>query len=126
MTAHCAQGQTLPNVIVDLQSCQGSELPYVMLSRVTSLQGLLILRPFARNKISCNMSQDLRDENKRLRNLSLQTLARESDDDVEVDDALEELTRLNPSLSVPSASTSGKRDLQRDQLYDRPSKRRRE
>ena len=126
MTAHRAQGQTLPNVIVDLQSCQGSESPYVMLSRVTSLQGLLILRPFARNKISCNMSQDLRDENKRLRNLSLQTLARESDDDVEVDDALEELTRLNPSLPVPSASTSGKRDLQRDQSYDRPSKRRRE
>jgi len=43
MTAHRAQGQTLLNVIVDLQSCQGSESPDMMLSQVTSLDGLLIL-----------------------------------------------------------------------------------
>ena len=46
MTAHKAQGQSLPNVIIDLQSCRGTESPYVMVSRVTSLDGLLILRNF--------------------------------------------------------------------------------
>lgn len=43
MTAHKAQGQSLPNIIIDLQSCQGTESPYVMVSRVTLLDGLLIL-----------------------------------------------------------------------------------
>ena len=76
MTAHRAQGQTLSNVIVDLQSCRGSESPYVMLSRVTSLKGLLILRTFERKKISCNMSEELRTENRRLRVLAQQTLER--------------------------------------------------
>ena len=33
MTAHRAQGQTLSNVIVDLQSCRGTEAPYVMISQ---------------------------------------------------------------------------------------------
>ena len=76
MTAHRAQGQTLSNVIVDLQSCRGSEAPYVMLSRVTSLKGLLILRPFERKKISCNISEELRNENRRLRVLAQKTLER--------------------------------------------------
>ena len=43
MTAHKAQGQTLNKVIVDLESCRGTESPYVMVSHVTSLNGLLIL-----------------------------------------------------------------------------------
>ena len=53
MTAYKAQSQTLSNVIIDLQSCQGTEAPYVMALRVTSLQGLLILRPFDKKKIQC-------------------------------------------------------------------------
>lgn len=124
MTAHRAQGQTLPSVIVDLQSCQGSESPYVMLSRVTSLQGLLILRPFARNKICCNISQDLREENKRLRILSLQTLARESDDNFEVQQALAELVRANLITERPPTPTSRKRNLQPIESPDRLAKRR--
>ena len=64
MTAHRSQGQTLTKVIVDLQSCRGSESPYVMLSRVTSLEGLLILRPFSKTKICCKVSEDLRLENR--------------------------------------------------------------
>jgi len=43
MTAHCAQGQTMEHVIIDLQSCRGTEAPYVMISHVCSLEGLLIL-----------------------------------------------------------------------------------
>ncbi|KIL57047.1 hypothetical protein M378DRAFT_48892, partial [Amanita muscaria Koide BX008] len=58
MTAHRAQGQTLENVIIDLQSCKGTETPYVMISRACSLEGLLILRPFDRKKICCRQSED--------------------------------------------------------------------
>ena len=43
MTAHHAQGQMMDCVIVDLQSCRGTEAPYVMISRACSLEGLLIL-----------------------------------------------------------------------------------
>ena len=94
MTAHRAQGQTLSNVIVDLQSCRGSEAPYVMLSRVTSLDGLLILRPFSKKKISCNVSEDLRLENKRLRTIALETINRCADGAVESQAAITELTTL--------------------------------
>ncbi|KAL1659065.1 hypothetical protein GGF50DRAFT_33099, partial [Schizophyllum commune] len=73
MTAHKSQGQTLEKVIVDLEGCRGSEAPYVMLSRVKSLDGLFILRPFAFKKITCNLSQDLRTEFKRLEILRLKT-----------------------------------------------------
>lgn len=43
MTVHHAQGQTMQCVIVDLKSCHGTESPYVMVSRATSLDGLLVL-----------------------------------------------------------------------------------
>ncbi|PCH37359.1 hypothetical protein WOLCODRAFT_48061, partial [Wolfiporia cocos MD-104 SS10] len=73
MTAHKSQGQTLRHVFVDVQSCRGTEAPYVMISRVTSLEGLIILRPFDRGKISCRQSQDMRNEMVRLNILRLQT-----------------------------------------------------
>ncbi|KDQ16323.1 hypothetical protein BOTBODRAFT_80691, partial [Botryobasidium botryosum FD-172 SS1] len=73
MTAHKAQGQTLKNVVIDLQSCRGTESPYVMVSRATSLKGILILRPFSRNKISSRQSEDTRYEMKRLKILELKT-----------------------------------------------------
>ncbi|KZT06848.1 uncharacterized protein LAESUDRAFT_652811 [Laetiporus sulphureus 93-53] len=56
MTTHKSQGQTLQHVLVDLQSCHRTEAPYVMVSRVTSLRGLLILRSFNGNIISCHQS----------------------------------------------------------------------
>ena len=62
MTAHKAQGQTFSNVIVDLESCKGSEAPYVMLSRATSLNGVLILRRFNKKKIRSNPTEFLRRE----------------------------------------------------------------
>ncbi|EKM80524.1 hypothetical protein AGABI1DRAFT_38352 [Agaricus bisporus var. burnettii JB137-S8] len=73
MTAHKAQGQTLQKAIVDLQSCHGCEAPYVMLSRVTSLEGLLILRPFDIRRIQCRPSEDTRKEMERLLGIHLQT-----------------------------------------------------
>ena len=64
MTVHKAQGQSLSNVIVDLESCFGTESPYVMVSRATSFAGLLILRPFHKYKIRCRQSQDSRNESR--------------------------------------------------------------
>jgi ATP-dependent exoDNAse (exonuclease V) alpha subunit len=62
MTAHKAQGQTVQQAIVDIQSCQSVESVYVMLSRVTTLEGLAILRPFDKQKIQNRMSEDRRKE----------------------------------------------------------------
>ena len=66
MTAHKAQGLTLPRVIVDLASCRGTEPPYVMVSRCTSLAGLMVLRPFPISKLTCRRSQEARNEFARL------------------------------------------------------------
>lgn len=74
MTAHRAQGQTFDHVIVDLESCQGTEAPYVMVSRASSLEGLLVLRSFQSRKIMCSLSQDARVERCRVNRLRLRTL----------------------------------------------------
>jgi hypothetical protein len=81
VTAHRAQGQSMEKVIVDLESCQGTEAPYVMVSRATSLEGVLILRPFHQKRITCALSQDARAEKTRLHRLSLQTLVKFGDAD---------------------------------------------
>ncbi|KAI0708648.1 hypothetical protein C8Q76DRAFT_601343, partial [Earliella scabrosa] len=73
LTAHKSQGQTFSRVIVDLESCSGTEPPYVMLSRATSLHGVIILRPFAKSKICCRQSGDIRKEVRRLHILDLKT-----------------------------------------------------
>ncbi|PBK96248.1 hypothetical protein ARMGADRAFT_859653, partial [Armillaria gallica] len=67
MTAHKAQGQTLTSAIIDFASCHRTEPPYVMASRVKSLDGLLILQPFKIEKIQRCQSEDYRNEQKRLR-----------------------------------------------------------
>ncbi|KAJ3916320.1 hypothetical protein F5877DRAFT_15076, partial [Lentinula edodes] len=69
-TTHKAQGQTLDSAIIDLESCRGTEAPYVMVSRVKTLDGLLVLRPFQLKKIQCRQSEDSRSENKRLQLLA--------------------------------------------------------
>ncbi|PBK87949.1 hypothetical protein ARMGADRAFT_886567, partial [Armillaria gallica] len=71
MTAHKAQGQTLERAIIDLDNCRGTELPYVMISRVKSLEGLLILRKYKYGRISKRQSEDYRKEDKRLSVLRL-------------------------------------------------------
>ena len=75
MTVHRAQGQTFPRVILDLKNCKGCESPYVMLSRATSLQGVIILRPFSIKRITCRRSEDMRNEIKRLTKLEQKTTA---------------------------------------------------
>ena len=66
ITAHKSQGKTLPTAIADIQSCRGSESVYVMLSRVTSIERLRILRPFNIKKIQCHPSEDSRREAQRV------------------------------------------------------------
>ncbi|KAF8123678.1 hypothetical protein EV363DRAFT_1140293, partial [Boletus edulis] len=66
MTVHKSQGMTMDRAIVDLESCKGTEAPYVMLSRVRTLQGLLILRPFVMNRVTCQQSEEVRCETRRL------------------------------------------------------------
>ncbi|KAJ7733455.1 hypothetical protein B0H16DRAFT_1220667, partial [Mycena metata] len=73
MTAHKAQGKTLPACVVNFTGCKGSESPYVMLSRATSLDGVVILTPFAHERIACRQNEDLRQEFRRLAYLALQT-----------------------------------------------------
>ncbi|THU87491.1 hypothetical protein K435DRAFT_619227, partial [Dendrothele bispora CBS 962.96] len=74
MTCHKSQGSTLQNIVVDLRLCRGSESPYVMLSRATSLNGVIILRDFENKRLQCRLSEDLRIEFKRIRILQLQTI----------------------------------------------------
>jgi hypothetical protein len=74
-TAHKVQGRTLEKVIVDLASCIGMEAAYVMVSRSTSLDGLMVLRPFPIGKIRAHRSQEARDEFCRLDGLDAQTTA---------------------------------------------------
>ena len=74
ITAHKAQGQTMGKVAVDLAGCSGTELPYVMVSRSTSIDGLAVLRDFGIDKITRRHSQDLRQELERLENLRLKTI----------------------------------------------------
>ncbi|KAJ3858407.1 hypothetical protein EV359DRAFT_8420, partial [Lentinula novae-zelandiae] len=70
MTIHKAQGLTLDAAIVDIESCHGTEAAYVMISRVKTIDSLLVLRPFQLKKIQSRQSQDSRIEQQRLHHLS--------------------------------------------------------
>ena len=63
-------------VIVDLKGCTGTEPPYVMVSRATSLDGLVVLRDFDAHQITKRRSEDLilRKEFSRLTLLKWQTI----------------------------------------------------
>ena len=76
ITAHKAQGQTMGKVVVDIEGCSGTEQPYVMVSRCTSIDGLVILRDFNFGKITNRHSEDLRNEFARLEYLWLQTIVK--------------------------------------------------
>ncbi|KJA12671.1 hypothetical protein HYPSUDRAFT_117206, partial [Hypholoma sublateritium FD-334 SS-4] len=60
ITAHKSQSLSFQSATIDLQSCCGTEKPYVMISRITSLEGLRILRPFDFKRIRSHPSEDLR------------------------------------------------------------------
>lgn len=74
MTAHKSQGMTLDCAIIDLEGCAGTESPYMMLSRVKTLEGVIVLRPFSYKRITCRQSEDVRREFKRLDILNLLTI----------------------------------------------------
>ncbi|KAF5326514.1 hypothetical protein D9611_000713 [Ephemerocybe angulata] len=96
MTAHKAQGKTFERAIVDLTCCIGTEAPYVMVSRVKSLSGLLVLRAFSKQKITCRQSQETRDEMKRLESFRLKTVVEHGSEE-EAEDArtmLQSLQRI--------------------------------
>ncbi|KAF5361235.1 hypothetical protein D9757_013225 [Collybiopsis confluens] len=75
-TSHNSQGRSLDCVCIDLASCRSIQSAYVMLSRVRSLKGLCILRPFGLKKIQNHISQELRAEMDRTEALSQGTLER--------------------------------------------------
>ncbi|KAJ6505645.1 hypothetical protein C8R47DRAFT_920325, partial [Mycena vitilis] len=60
-TSHNAQGRSLDVCCIDLASCPSIQSAYVMLSRVRSLKGLCILRPFRLDRIQNHISQELRE-----------------------------------------------------------------
>ena len=74
VTVYKAQGQTMNRVIVDLTGCTGTEPPYMMVSRATSLDGLVVLRDFDARQITKRRSEDLRKEFSRLTLLKWQTI----------------------------------------------------
>ena len=81
ITAHKAQGQTMGKVVVNLAGCAGTEQPYVMVSRSSSLEGVVILRDFDYGKVTRRHSEDLRKELKRLECLRLQTIVKIGSED---------------------------------------------
>ncbi|KAJ3881169.1 hypothetical protein F5051DRAFT_289927, partial [Lentinula edodes] len=72
-TSHNAQGRSMDVACIDFASCRSIQSAYVMLSRVRSLKGLCILRPFSINKIRNHISEELRSELKRTENLASRT-----------------------------------------------------
>ncbi|KAJ6479438.1 hypothetical protein C8R47DRAFT_1218997 [Mycena vitilis] len=74
ITAHKAQGKTMRACVVNFTGCKGTESPYVMVSRATSLDALVILTPFPKAKICSRQSEDVRVECRRLEYLALQTV----------------------------------------------------
>jgi len=67
-----AQGRSLNTIIADIHTARGQGV-YVMLSRVRTLDGLAILRPFQRNKITSRLPEELRLELARLEDLGAKT-----------------------------------------------------
>ena len=93
ITSHKAQGKTMDRVIIDLAGCIGTEQPYVMVSRATSLNGVVVLRDFESRQISKRRSEESRKEFSRLASLKWQTIARYGND-MERKEAKENLMKL--------------------------------
>ena len=74
-TAHNSQGRSLNAACLDLASCNSLAMAYVMLSRLRTLDGITILRPFAQKQIDSHTLQAVRDELKQLDKLAEVTSA---------------------------------------------------
>ncbi len=81
MTSYRSQGATMSQVKVDLQSSASIQDAYVMLSRVKTLDGLIILRGFNHLKLKNHINQRLRRELDRITKLAAVT-AEEYDETV--------------------------------------------
>lgn len=112
MTVYKAQGQTMPRVIVDLDGCKGAEQCYVMVSRATSLDGLLLLRSFDAKQIKKRRSEDLRKEFQRLWLLKWRTILKSGESE-EVCEAKERLNSLEEKPKKRKADATSKRQLKR-------------
>lgn len=69
-TDYKSQGRSLQMAIVDIASARSLQGVYVMLSRVKSLDGLAILRPFSEYKVYQRLSEEIRGEFRRLEGIS--------------------------------------------------------
>ncbi len=72
-TDYKAQGRSLDNAIIDLQSALSIQGAYVMLSRVRTIEGVAILRPFKALKVEERLKEELRTQLTDLEDLSLHT-----------------------------------------------------
>jgi hypothetical protein len=79
MTVYKAQGQTMKHIIAGLAECTGTEQPDVMVSRATSLDGLMVLRGFDAKQITKRRSEELRMEFDSSRILSGKSVANGSE-----------------------------------------------
>jgi hypothetical protein len=102
MTAYKSQGKTLAAAAINLVDCHGTESAYVMVSRVTSLEGLVIISPFSKEKICCRTSEDLRNETVRLELLALQTIVNHGTED--------EATRAQASIATRFSQDAARLD----------------
>ncbi|TEB18783.1 hypothetical protein FA13DRAFT_1584374, partial [Coprinellus micaceus] len=73
MTAHRSQGQTMTHAIVDIGSSINTQAAYVMVSRATSLDGLLIFQPFQKSVIQRGLPEEVHVEFHRLEIAALRT-----------------------------------------------------
>ncbi|TEB16189.1 hypothetical protein FA13DRAFT_1593326, partial [Coprinellus micaceus] len=76
MTAHRAQGQTMTHAIIDIGSSINTQAAYVMVSRATSLDGLLIFQPFPKSVIQRGLPEEVHVEFHRLEIAALHTIVR--------------------------------------------------
>ena len=72
-TDYKSQGRSLRYAVVDIAGCRTLQSVYVMLSRVKTLEGLAILRPFPETKISMALGAEARKEFDRLEKKSTDT-----------------------------------------------------
>ena len=109
MTVYKAQGQTMSKVVVDLAGCSGTEQPYAMVSRSTSMVGLIVLRNFKFGQITKRRSEDLRKEFSRLESLGLHTIIKYGSED-QVNEAKRSLNDLQPGSKVKKRKGTGGED----------------
>ena len=122
MTVHKAQGQTMKRVIVDLASCTGTEAPYVMVSRATSLQGVKVLRKFDDKQIKKRRSEELRTEFDRLQFVRWQTVAKYGGEN-EVREAKEKVAEMRGARAQKGAKRKRANGEERGPAKNRKKKR---